>query len=118
MRHHPMTGAAQQRQDVAEVVLPLRVVRAHAGQGLEQRLDGERVGAGVHLADLELGRRRVARVLRLDDPLDLTVRASDDAPVLARIVEHARRHGGSRARGGVALGERRDERRLEQRMVA
>ena len=102
----PPAGLAEQRQDVAEVVLALGVVVGEPAERLGQRLGGEGVGAGVDLADRELLGRGVAGGLRLDDPLEVAVGVADDPPVGCRgrrgLDGHhgrrrRRRRGGSRA---------------------
>ena len=61
---------------IGQVVLALGVVRADLLERVEQRLERERVDAGVDLLDLALRRRRIAL---LDDPRDPALRADDAA---------------------------------------
>jgi hypothetical protein len=114
----PVAPRAQERQHVAEVGLALGVVGPDLDECLEEGLDGERIGAGVHLLDRELLRRCIARVLGLDDSLDVAVGRADDATVLAGVLELA---GGDRRRGArrsVPLGERGHEAGVDQRVIA
>ena len=97
---HPVARLAHQREDVAEVVLALGVVVVDPAECVSQLRGGERVGAGVHLADLELLGGGVAVGLRLDDALEVAAGVADDAAVGAGLVE-GRRHD---CCGGAGLG--------------
>ena len=96
---HLAPALADQRQDVGQVVLALGVVVGEPVEGLGERPGGEGVGAGVDLLDRELLGGGVAGLLRLDDPLDLAVRRTDDPAEGAGVLEL----GGHHRRGGAGL---------------
>jgi hypothetical protein len=113
-----VTGLAQGRQHVGQVVLALGVVVGEGGEGGGQGRGGEGVGAGVDLADRELLGRRVAGGLRLDHALDLARRGADHAAVGAGVVELDRQHRRRRARLGVRRQQAGDRLGRDQRHVA
>ena len=103
--------AAQERQDVGQVELALRVVAPEPLERAQQRAAVEQVQAGVDLADRELLLGRVAGGLRLDHALDAPLGVADDAPVAGRVLElHARDR-----RGGAGLRVRRRRARRSPR---
>jgi len=65
-------------QNVGEVLLALRIVRADLCQGLAQDCRVEGIEPGVDLADLEL---RVGGVLLLDDADNRAVRRAENAAI-------------------------------------
>src|SRR5206468_7773409 len=110
--------SAKDRYDVTEVELALRVVRLHVAERFEQRAGLVRVCADIDFFDRTLLRRRVSRRLRLDDPFDLAGARTQDAPVLAGIVELPRRDRRGGARFAVVRGECFEKARLDERMVS
>ncbi len=95
---HRSASGTQDRQHVGQVQLALGVVGADLAERVEQLAAVERVDAAVDLADLQLGRGRVAGLLRLDDALDGAVGRAHDAAVAGRVRQHHRQH---RRRGGL-----------------
>ena len=96
------SAARRHRDEVGEVELLLRVLRADPGERLPEEGRVGAVEAGVHLADRPL---RVGRVPLLDDPRRAAAGVAHDAPVPARPLE---RHGRERERrAGAGAGPRR-----------
>ena len=113
-----LSGLAQDREDVADVVLALGVVVGDRAERVGERSRLEGVGAGVDLADRELLGGRVGGLLRLDDALDVAVAVADDAPVAAGVVELGGHHGRRGAGGLVGLEQARDHLGGDERVVA
>ena len=109
---------AQEREHVGQVELALGVVGGERLERGEEVAAGERVDAGVDLADRLLLGGRVAGLLRLDDALDAAVGRPDDAAVAARVLELHRRHRGRGAALLVRLRERGDRLGGDERHVA
>src|SRR5918992_1469867 len=113
--HDPAAAFADQREGPREVALA--VLELDVVEGRKQRARLEDIGAEVHLADGELGRRDALGVLGLDDALDGAVLAPDDPPVPGRVelIGCEDRRGRSlRLVFGEQLG---DVRRRDERMV-
>jgi hypothetical protein len=110
--------AAQDRQHIGEVELPLCVVGPDLGERREKGLAGEREDPGVDLGDPALLLARVAVGLRLDDPLDAAVGRPHDPAIAPRVIEHGGqdRRGGSG--GGVVAVQPGDRARADQRQIA
>ena len=92
--------------EIRQVVLFLRVLRGDAPDRVEQSLERERVNAGIDLPDLPLGRAWRPSPRQYVQSARRILRASDDAAVAVRVVDHRGddRRGG--ARGRVPIDER------------
>ena len=97
-----MTFVDEQRNRVCQVELALRVVRRESVEHRPQPICPEDVDGRVHLTDAPL---LVCRISILDDRLQSSVRVSQDAAVVLRIVGLEREHG----RGDVLSTMRLDE---------
>ena len=64
---HPAPLRHGQAHDIGQVILPLRILRAHPGQGLEQERRVDDVGAGVHFTDGALGTSGIRFLHHLED---------------------------------------------------
>ena len=107
----PLGGA---RDDVGQVVLPLRVARRQPGGRLAEKIDRAAVDAGVHLGDGALLRRGV---LLLDDADHVAPLVAQDPAVAGRIGRRRRHH---RQAAVAARGPHQRRQRLapEERHVA
>jgi hypothetical protein len=118
VRRDDAAPRAQDGQHVGQVELALCVVGLELLERLAQRVAVEGEDRAVDLADLELGGRRVARRLRLDDALDGSRLVAHHAAVAGRVVEQHRRHRRGSALPGVRPYERRDRLAGHERRVA
>src|SRR5665647_899126 len=100
MRAHPKAFGANDPQDVGEVLLALRVVRAHLGQRLAQDQGVERVQAGVDLGDLQL---LGGGVLLLNDAGDRAVCRANDAAIAEWVGQRGGDHRGGAPAGSVRV---------------
>src|SRR5919106_3705730 len=101
----------EQSDGIGEIVLALRVFFVDLVEYLEQFSDVKDVNAGVYLVHRAF---LVARVMILDDPLDLTDRVPDDTPVLRGVRDSSGQYGRDRSAVGVDVQERVEGLRLEQ----
>ena len=117
---HGLAVALQDRGDLGEVVLAVRIVGGELIDAGEQFGDVEGVDAGVDLADLLL---LAAELLLLDDGFDLVGDAAvDDAAHDASVAEGIGRLGGEDGHGGragdVEIAHAGDGLRADERHVA
>ena len=115
VRAHPETAPAGDGDDVREVLLALRVVGAHLGEGFAQDRRVERVEATVDLADRAL---LLVGVLLLDDRDDRALRVTDDAAVARGVLERRRDDGDGTAGRVVRRDESLERGARQQRHVA
>ena len=112
---HAEPAAAGDADDVGEVLLALRVVGAHLGQGLAQQHRVEGVDPAVDLADRAL---LVGGVLLLDDGRDGAVVVTQHPAVAGRVGQR-RRDDGDGVATRVVHGDEPEQRlRGQQRHVA
>ena len=100
---------------VGQVQLSLGVGRLEAVERRPEEIASEDVDRRVRLSDRELLRRRVTR---LDDRLEVAVRAAHDPPVAPDVGRDEREHGRAGLPRAVRLEQRFEQPRRQERRVA
>ncbi len=117
VRRHRRPVGAQQVEHLRQVQLPLGVVRTQARQRPQQGVPREREDTCVDLADLELLRGGIPRLLGLHHARHRAPLVAHHAPVTTRVLQHRRDHRRRRARERVRLHQLRDRRGAHQRHI-
>ena len=117
VRADVVTGGAQGRQDVGQVVLALGVVVGETGEGRCKWPRLEDVGPGIDLANCQLLSGGVAGRLGLDHSFHPALAVADDPPVGAGIIELDRQHCRRRTGGGMRPEQPSDRLGRNQRHV-